>query len=150
LTRTDGPKEKVALLLGIKGIGKENANSFVENIPRFLAFVKECELEYKLTSALLENKMDTTAVAEQQFDKQPQFDTSHPLYQKHVVMTKVRDAKIIDALAKLGGILDNNMSKSTFVLIVKSKEDKSNKTEYAEKHNIPVMTPEEFIKKYLD
>lgn len=150
LTRTDGPKEKVALLLGIKGIGKENANSFVENIPRFLTFIKECDLEYKLTSAPLENKMDTTALAEQPFDTSPQLDKRHPLYQKHIVMTKVRDAKIIDELAKLGGILDNSMSKSTFVLIVKSKEDKSNKTEYAEKHNIPIMTPDEFIKKYLN
>ena len=143
LTRNDGSKEKIALLLGIKGIGKENANSFVENIPKFLAFIKECGLEYKLTNAPMENKMEIT-VAKQTVD------TSHPLYQKHIVMTKVRDAKIIDALAQIGGILDNSMSKSTFVLIVKSKEDKSNKTEYAEKHNIPVMTPEEFIKKYLN
>jgi len=34
-------------------------------------------------------------------------------------------------------------------LIVKSKDDVSNKTKYAEEHNIPIMTPPEFYEKYL-
>ena len=36
------------------------------------------------------------------------------------------------------------MKKDTFVLIVKSKDDVSNKTKYAVDHNIPIMTPDEF------
>jgi NAD-dependent DNA ligase len=138
LQRPDGPREKIDLLLGIKGIGTENSNSFVENIPVFIAFLKECDLYDKVESKPLENKMELGTS-----------DSTHPLYQKHIVMTKVRDAKIIEALQKFGGVLDNSMTKSTFVLIVKSKEDKTNKTEYAEKHGIPIMTPDEFITKYL-
>jgi hypothetical protein len=43
-----------------------------------------------------------------------------------------------------GAELDDNIRKDTFVLIVKSKEDISNKTKYAREHNIPIMVPSEF------
>jgi hypothetical protein len=105
-----------------------------------MAFLKECGLEGKLMAAtkhVLENKMVET------------FDTNHALYQKHIVMTKVRDKTIIEGLSKVGGVLDDSIGKNTFVLVVKSKEDVSNKTKYAAEHNIPIMTPEEFIGKYL-
>ena len=64
-------------------------------------------------------------------------------------MTKVRDAEIIDYLKKMGGVLDDNMSKKTFVLIVKSLDDVSNKTKKAVAENIPIMTPEMFKKEYM-
>jgi len=140
LTRKEKPEDKVLLLKKIKGIGPENAKSFVEHIPDFMNFLKECKLEGKLGSdsePVLENKMVKS------------FDIKHQLYQKHIVMTKVRDKAIIEGLEKVGGVLDNSIGKNTFVLIVKSKDDVSNKTKYAEEHNIPIMTPPEFYEKYL-
>jgi len=140
LTRSETTEKKITMLKSIKGIGKENANAFVEHIPDFMAFLKECGLESKLTGhvkPILENKMVET------------FDTNHALYQKHIVMTKVRDKTIIKGLSKVGGVLDDSIGKNTFVLVVKSKDDVSNKTKYANEHNIPIMTPEEFIEKYL-
>jgi NAD-dependent DNA ligase len=140
LTRKDNIEEKITMLKSIKGIGKENAKAFVENIDVFMAFLKECGLESKLGSTfkpVLENKMVET------------FDVSHPLYQKHIVMTKVRDKTIIEGLEKVGGKLDDSIGKNTFVLVVKSKDDVSNKTKYAAEHNIPIMTPADFIEKYL-
>ena len=140
LTRKETNEQKITMLKSIKGIGKENANAFVEHIPDFMAFLKECGLEGKLMAAakpVLENKMVET------------FDTNHALYQKHIVMTKVRDKTIIEGLSKVGGVLDDSIGKNTFVLVVKTKEDVSNKTKYAAEHNIPIMTPEEFIGKYL-
>ena len=140
LTRSETNEKKITMLKSIKGIGKENANAFVEHIPDFMAFLNECGLKGKLTGQIkpvLENKMVET------------FDTNHALYQKHIVMTKVRDKTIIEGLAKVGGVLDDSIGKNTFVLVVKSKDDVSNKTKYAIEHNIPIMTPEEFIIKYL-
>jgi hypothetical protein len=64
-------------------------------------------------------------------------------------MTKVRDKTIIEGLARVGGVLDDGITKTTFVLVVKSKEDVSNKTKYAVDHGIPIMTPAEFIAAYL-
>ena len=64
-------------------------------------------------------------------------------------MTKVRDTEIINYLEKVGGHLDNNISKKTFILVVKSLDDVSNKTKKANAENIPIMTPEMFKKEYI-
>jgi hypothetical protein len=158
LTSTDGPEEKTRLLLTVKGIGKENAKGFVENIPNFMGFLRQCGLEEKLLAPISPNEHDNDAsntIVERE-DGQPPLsgekvtlDHTHPLFEKHIVMTKVRDKTIIDGLKKVGGILDDNVSRSTFVLITKSKEDVSNKTKYAEQHGIPIMVPSEFIAKYF-
>ncbi len=68
---------------------------------------------------------------------------------KKIVMTKVRDKDIISALSEFGATLEDNMKKDVFVLIVKTKDDVSNKTKYAVENGIPIMTPEEFKEKYL-
>jgi len=157
LTRTEAPEQKIELLLKIKGIGKENAKSFVENIPKFMGFLRECNLEEKLhihkssqeqtNNETLSNTIELADGVEPIAKKE--IDSSHPLYNKHIVMTKVRDKTIIDGLKRVGGILDDNISRSTFVLITKSKDDVSNKTKYADQHGIPIMIPSEFISKYL-
>ena len=77
-------------------------------------------------------------------------DESHPLFGKHVVMTKIRDQEIIQYLERVGGVLDNTIGKKTNILITKSMEDVSTKTKYAVEHNIPIMTPETFRMKYMD
>jgi NAD-dependent DNA ligase len=64
-------------------------------------------------------------------------------------MTKVRDKIIIERLQKVGGILDDNIGSKTNYLIVKSKDDISNKVKYAREHNIPIMTPSEFIEEFF-
>ena len=76
-------------------------------------------------------------------------DINHPLYEKRIVMTKVRDSEIIEFVKKMKGELDNNISKKTFVLIVKSLDDDSNKVTKAKKENIPIMTVEMFKDKYM-
>jgi NAD-dependent DNA ligase len=63
-------------------------------------------------------------------------------------MTKTRDATVIEKIKASGGILDDNIGKSTFILIVKTKGDVSNKTKYANEHGIDILTPEEFNAKY--
>uniref|UniRef100_A0A6C0D331 DNA polymerase beta n=1 Tax=viral metagenome TaxID=1070528 RepID=A0A6C0D331_9ZZZZ len=155
LTRTESPEQKIELLLRIKGVGKENAKGFVENIPNFMGFLRECGLEEKLHNKSEEVTNDESILNTielvdglEPITKQ-EIDPLHPLYNKHIVMTKVRDKTIIDGLKKVGGILDDNISKSTFVLITKSKDDVSNKTKYANQHDIPIMIPSEFITKFL-
>jgi DNA ligase (NAD+) len=139
LTSKETNEEKIKKLKAIPGIGPENANSFVTNIPVFLGFLKECGLEYKLDTPIQGANPENTMT---------EVDTTNPLYGKHIVMTKTRDASAIEIIKKSGAKLDDNIGKNTFVLIVKSKDDVSNKTKYANDHNIPIMTPEEFIAKY--
>jgi len=135
LTSSDPDDVKVAKLKSIHGIGAENAKSFVSNIPVFLEFLRECGLEGKLNGPVqLENAV-----------VQPvHLDQSHPLFGKKIVMTKVRDKEIIEKLGQLGATLEDSVNKTTFALIVKSKEDESNKTKKAKDLGIPIYMPEEF------
>ena len=142
LTSSDTDEEKIAKLRAIPGIGPENAKSFVANIGVFLGFLKECGLDGKLNGPAIAEPSKELA------NEMANIDTSNPLYGKHIVMTKTRDATVIDKLKKAGGILDDNIGKTTFLLIVKSKDDVSNKTKKANDLGIQIMTPEEFNQKY--
>ena len=135
------PPEKEAALKSIEGIGPENAREFVKNIPSFMEFVKGCGLESKL--------QETSAAVLATADAVAKPSVQGPLTGKKVVMTKVRDKEIITFMTNQGASLGDSMKKDTFVLIVKSKEDTSNKTEYAVKNGIPIMTVEEFKRMYM-
>ena len=131
--------EKVKMLVAIKGVGEKNAKAFVQNMGTFLEFLRECGLEGKLRDTTPKN---VSVPVEN-------VDITNPLYGKTIVMTKLRDKSIIDHLDKVGAKLGKSIKKDTFVLIVNSHEDKSNKTEYALKNGITIMTPEEFVNRYM-
>ena len=133
LVSGEDPETKETNIKKVPGIGPENAREFVKNIPAFLEFLKETGLEDKL-------RAPTTAAAP---------TVEGPLTGKKIVMTKVRDQAIISFVTNQGGSFEDSMKKDVFVLIVKSKEDVSNKTEYATKNGIPIMTVEEFKKEYM-
>jgi 5'-3' exonuclease len=144
LSSGESDEDKIKMLRGIDGIGPENAKSFVSNIPAFMVFLKECDLEGKLSMTNVSNAQATNRIEEKS-----NIDTSNPLFSKKIVMTKVRDKEIIEYLTKVGAILEDNIKKDTFVLIVKTHDDVSNKTKYATEHNIPIMMPSEFREKYM-
>ena len=126
----------------VPGIGPENAREFVKNIPAFLGFLKETGLEDKLTAP-------ATAAPARAAPATAAPTVESPLTGKKIVMTKVRDQAIISFVTNQGGSFEDSMKKDVMVLIVKSKEDVSNKTEYATKNGIPIMTVEEFKKEYM-
>jgi len=132
---TDG--EKFERLVEIKGIGEVNAKTFIKNIPIFLTFLHSCGLESKLETL---NK--TT-------NKKPNNCINHFLHNKKIVMTKVRDKDTIEKMKEVGGIIQDNVNSETFLLIVKSKDDNSSKMQKAKDKNIPILTLEEFKKKYF-
>jgi len=135
LTDTESTETKIIKLKTVDGIEQKTAATFVENIPRFISFLSEIGYSHKLQM------------------KQPphliQSIVQHPLNGKKIVMTKIRDKEIIDSLNKYGAELDDDIKKSTFVLIVKSKDDVSNKTKFSVLNSIPIMTPEEFKTKFF-
>ena len=135
LTSNEKHEEKVEMLKTVTNIGKENAKSFASNINIFMNFLKEAKLEYKMNEKV-EKKEEIK-------------ESDHILSNKNVVMTKVRDKEIIEKLNEVGGKLVDSINKNTFVLIVKNKEDESNKTKKAKELNIPIMEVDEFKKKYM-
>jgi DNA ligase (NAD+) len=139
LTSNESPEKKIEQVKTVKGIEQKTAKLFVDNITKFKMFLKECGLEGKLTA-------EKVSVEKVSAEKEI---VDNPLNGKKIVMTKVRDKEIIDGLGKYGATLDDTIKKDTFVLIVKTMDDVSNKTKYANDHGIPIMTPEEFKTKYL-
>ena len=137
LTDPGSQEEKYKRLIKIKGIGQENAKSFTENIDRFMAFLKDCGLEGKLTE-----KPKATGPTK--------VDASHPLYEKHIVMSGVRDATVKQKMESVGGVIDDNVGKNTFILVVKSKDSETSKTKYAKTNGIEIMEPAEFLTKYFE
>ena len=147
LVSKDDPAAKIAKVKAVKGIEIKTATLFVENIPRFIEFLESIGQTKKLAQP--GSASPKPAIAPESDVDKSTIDKSNPLYNKKIVMTKVRDQDIIRELKARGAGLGDNIDKNTFVLIVKTLEDVSNKTKYAVEHGIPIMTSEDFKAKYL-
>ena len=119
-------------LAQLSGIGADTAHQLALGIPIFRRFVKEQGLTKYI-------RVPSTAVTEGKGEG--------PV----VAMTKVRDAEITEFVKAHGGTIAEHMRKDVSVLIIKSRlpEDSSEKTRYAEKHGIPMVTVAEFKQKYM-
>ena len=123
-------EEKIAQL---KGFGKKTAADFIEHLQTFLHFIKAIHLEKKLVF------------------KKKKVNTAHPLYDKNIVMTGFRDKELAARIADVTGkALKTSVSKNTFVVLVKNTDEDTGKAEEARALGIPLMTPESFIKKYMN
>jgi NAD-dependent DNA ligase len=141
LTSSETAERKIEMLKSIKGIGRENAQEFVQNIPVFLGFLEECGLQDKLVAGVSGVSEGVVGVLDDKVE--------HPLYKKKIVMSKIRDKQIIDLLPTYGAVLEDTMKKDVFALVIKSHLETSNKTEFAKKNGIPIFTPEEFKGRFL-
>ena len=132
LTKEETKAEKIAKL-NAAGIHK-NAEAFYNNIEPFNAFLRECGLD---------------SVKEPKADVKDTIDNSNPLFEKSIVMTKIRDKEIITHLKKVGATLEDSFKKNTVALVMKDKTDITNKMRDAEKKGIEIFTVEEFKAKYM-
>jgi NAD-dependent DNA ligase len=134
LLSKESDAQKVAKISAIKGMAEKTAEAFVERIPDFINFIKEAGLVKKLAQEVTEKK---------------QVDESHPLFGKTIVMTGFRDAQIQEAIKNVGAKLGSSVSKNTFIVLVKDKDEDTGKAADARKLGVTLMTPEEFSQKYL-
>ena len=134
LLSNESDSDKVKKIAAMKGMATKTAEAFVEKIPNFIQFIKESGLD---------NKLDIT------ISKKTPVDESHPLFGKTIVMTGFRDNSIQDALKSVGAKLGSSVSKNTFVVLVKDKEDDTGKSAEAKQLGVPIMSLEEFRQKYL-
>ena len=125
-------EQRVVAVENIKGMARKTAEAFVEKIEDFKTFLKEASLEDKLYED----------------DVKLNIDFTHPLYNKTICMTGTRDKRIMELLQKVGAVLGNTVSKNTFLVIAKTKEEDTGKAEEARKLGIDIMTPNEFMSLY--
>jgi len=125
--------QKISRIVNIKGIANKTAEAFTEKIEPFINFIKEINMEHKLQAHTQE---------------QNQKQISHPLNNKTIIMTGFRDANIQNSLKQIGAKLGTSVSKNTFIVLVKDKDEDTEKANAARKLDIPLMTLSEFKIKY--
>ena len=126
-------------LLKIHGIAEKTGREFIENIPRFLDFLRECKLEYKLDHITGEPE-PAHAVAD---------PTSNPLYGKSIVMTGFRDKDLESKLKSLGAKISSSVSKNTFIVLVKTMDEDTGKVADARKLGINIIELTNFTRIFL-
>ena len=132
LISAESEDEKISAVASVKGMATKSAEAFVYKIEDFKEFLSECGLEDKLYEKSVKKNVDQT----------------HPLFDKSVVLTGTRDKDIIDFLKNVGAKQSSSVSKNTFLVIAKDKDEDTGKAEEARKINIPIMSVEEFIQTY--
>jgi NAD-dependent DNA ligase len=139
-------KKKIEMVKKVKGIAEKTAELFVSKIALFIGFLKECGLEYKLG---VNGNGNINAEGEGKGAKGEKVDINHPLYGKTVVFTGFRDDNLEKQIKKLGGKIGSSVSKNTFIVVTKDKDDKTGKVLQAEKVGVTVMDPSEFKVVYM-
>ena len=132
LTSNNSIDKKIEMVVGVKGMAIKSAETFVKNIPLFVNFIEEIGLSYKLYHVDIKSLYPP-----------------HILYNKNIVMTGFRDENISQFIKDMGANLTNSINKNTNLLIVKSIEIKTIKIQEAIRLNIPIISCQEFITKYL-
>lgn len=129
-------EQLVAKVENIKGFSKTTAQEFAERLPEFQQFIQDAKLEEKIM-AMEQNKVKQKG------------DVNHPLYGKKVVMSGFRDKSLMSEIQSKGAEMVGNVSKNTFVLIVKDKDEDTGKIDKAKELGVMLMTPDEFKSNYL-
>ena len=133
LTSIELPTDKIKRIAAIKGMSAKTAEPFVEAIPKFLEFMRECGLERKLTAVAAAAPMNT----------------EHALFKKSIVMSGKRDKDLEAALLAIGATLGSSVSKNTFAVISDDIDSDTGKVSTAKTLGISLFTPDGFRKKYL-
>ena len=127
---TDDDKlKKIAALPGFK---EKTAMLFVPHIKDFVDFMTVIKQESKL-----------------KYVKHTNINVGHPLYGQKIAITGFRDKKLEEQFKKFGIVLTNTVNSKTCLVLVKSKDHGSSKTDKAISLKIPIFTVKEFTEKYF-
>ena len=132
LTSSKSNEEKINDIKSIKGIEKKTAEKFVNNISKFMNFIDVAKLQDKLSDIPIEEPKDK----------------SNPLFDKSIVITGFRDKEISEKLKSIGANESSSVTKNTFAVVVKNKDEETGKTEAAKEKNIPIYNVDEFKEKF--
>ena len=133
LISKEDKESKIKALNKVSGLAQKTSEKVVDKIPEFIKFLKEANLEYKLT----EKKNKNISIE------------NHELNGKKIITSGFRfDKNILDKLDKIDVKIQDTINKNTDLVIVKDIEDKSGKILIAKEKNIPIISRDEFINKY--
>ena len=119
-------------VMSLEGFKTKTAQMFVPYIDNFKQFIISINLQDKLVVKKTSAKK-----------------TSHPLFEKKIVMTGFRDKELSGILEEVGAELSSSVSKKTYMVVVKDIDDDTGKAEKARKLNIPMIEVDDFKKKFM-
>jgi DNA ligase (NAD+) len=132
LITSHSEEEKIRMVTNVNGISIKMAKQFVENIDKFITFMKKINMAAKLLPILKKEE-----------------EKSEILLGKSYALTGFRDEELQEYITQNGGKIVATLTKKTTGLIVKDTDYKANtKTAQAEQKNIPIITREEFYETY--
>lgn len=118
----------------LEGFQDKTTQKFVDGFPKFVKYFnkinKIINIEYLIEP--------TTKVKGDLFDK------------KKIVLTGFRNAEIVSFIENNGGENSSSVSKNTFLVICADIDESSGKLDKARKLDIPIMTKEQFMKKFME
>ena len=130
--------EKIKKIAEIKGMAVKTAEAFVAKIDDFEDFLMETDMYYKLfefQNAQKNKGMDVVGENVQQ---------QHPLYGKTIVMTGFRNKELEEKLKSVGAKVGSSVSKNTYLVVAKDKDDETGKVLEAKKLGVNVVSLDEF------
>ena len=133
LTETESNAEKTEKISELPGFQTKTAKTFVPYIKKFLKFLKDSNLEYKLKD----------------ISKPVKIKKGHPLHSKKILFSGVRDKNLEKMLKEVGVEIASSVSKKLSYLIVKDIDQDTSKAEKAKKLGVKLITPNSFKNKYF-
>lgn len=115
-------------LIKIKGVERTTAEKFIENIDKYLDFIKinKIECNFKEKEKIIDN----------------------PELKINVVFTGFRDNELEEFIKLNGGSIKTSISSNIDYLIIKDSDTTSSKIKKAKELNIKIITKEEFENKF--
>jgi NAD-dependent DNA ligase len=132
------------LLPIVKGISEKSMQEFMQHIPEFIKFTKDCNIATTKTEhnqattstgiPMEQNQATASAIA----IYSPKFPKSS-IEGKVIVLTGFRDKNFIEYIEKNGGKIGSAVTKKTDFVIAKDSNESSSKIDEAKRLNIPII-----------
>ena len=122
----------------IKGISEKSMQEFMQHIPEFIKFMKDCNIA---TTKVEQNQATASAIAkvEQNYEQYSHiFGTTFPKGGL-IVLTGFRDKHFVEYIEKNGGKIGAAVTKKTDFVIAKDSNESSSKIDEAKRLNIPIV-----------
>ena len=118
----------------IKGISEKSMQEFIQHIPEFIQFTKDCNLP----TVKVEQNPLLEKVEQNHNQYSHIFGTTFPK-DKIIVLTGFRDKNFIEYIEKNGGKIGSAVTKKTNFVIAKDSNESSSKIDEANRLGIPII-----------
>ena len=98
LISKESNEEKISKIKSIKTMADKSATLFVNHIDDFLEFLESIDLKNKL-------------IIKKNNKEQVKYDSTHPLYEKSIVISGFRDSEVSKKINKFGGKESSTISR---------------------------------------